>query len=347
MFETLNDRGKRVSQSDLVKNYLFGAAGDRLPEVQQNWTAMRTALESLEDEDNTILFLRQALTVMRGFVRDAAIYSAVQLSARGQQSSVTFSGDLAALANTSVAISSSDHERWNTLPDARRALDVLNLFDIGVMRPLLLSVGHMVSDREIQSALQFCVSLGVRLMIGNLTRTGNIEEGPAAVAHQVGQGGVSTTGDLKTALKEMTPTDGRFRAAFEVATVSNRKLARYYLRSLEMSHKGQSDPWHIPNDDQRVINLEHVLPERPEGNWPQFSDDEVKIFRNRIGNLALLQATDNSSLRSCAYHEKRTIFGASPYGTTSQIGEAETWTPAKIEDRQKVLAILALTAWPI
>jgi uncharacterized protein with ParB-like and HNH nuclease domain len=39
LFETLNDRGKRVSQSDFVKNYLFGAAGEeRLPEVQLNWT---------------------------------------------------------------------------------------------------------------------------------------------------------------------------------------------------------------------------------------------------------------------------------------------------------------------
>ena len=44
MFETLNDRGKRVSQSDLVKNYLFGQAGERLIEVQQKWSLMRGAL---------------------------------------------------------------------------------------------------------------------------------------------------------------------------------------------------------------------------------------------------------------------------------------------------------------
>jgi hypothetical protein len=347
MFETLNDRGKRVSQSDLVKNYLFGAAGDeRLPEVQQNWTTMRGALESMEDEDTTILFLRQALIVMRGFVREAAIYEAVQ-AFKGQQQSVTFSSDLASLANTLVAVSSPDHERWNTLPDGRQALDVLNLFDIGVMWPLILAIGHMFDEKHISRSLQFCVSLGVRLMIGNSTRTGTVEEGLAAVAHQIGQGGVTTLTDLKDALKGITPTDGRFRVAFETATVSNRKLARYYLRSLEMAHKGEKNPWHIPNDDQRVINLEHILPERPEGNWPQFSDDEVKVCRNRIGNLALLQATDNSNLRSCAYAEKRPIFAASPYGTTSQVAEADTWTPAKIDERQKVLATVALKAWPI
>ena len=348
MFETLNDRGKRVSQSDLVKNYLFGASGeDRLSEVQQNWTAMRGALESMEDEDTTIPFLRQALIIMRGFVREAAIYEAVQAAVKGQQQSVTFSSDLAGLANTLVAVSSPDHERWNTLPDARRALQVLNLFDIGVMWPLILSIGHMLSDREASRALQFCVSLSVRLMIGNLTRTGSVEEGLAGIAHQLGQGGISTTAELKSALKELTPTDGRFRAAFESATVSNRKLARYYLRSLEMAHKGEVSPWHIPNDDQRVINLEHVLPERPEGNWPQFSDDEVRIFRNRIGNLALLQANENSLLRSCSYADKRPVFAASPYETTSQVAESDTWTPAKIDERQKILAGIALKAWPI
>jgi uncharacterized protein with ParB-like and HNH nuclease domain len=33
MFETLNDRGLRTSQSNLVKNYLFGRSGDRIGEV--------------------------------------------------------------------------------------------------------------------------------------------------------------------------------------------------------------------------------------------------------------------------------------------------------------------------
>src|SRR4051812_39498206 len=30
MFETLNDRGLKTTQADLVKNYLFGRSGDRL-----------------------------------------------------------------------------------------------------------------------------------------------------------------------------------------------------------------------------------------------------------------------------------------------------------------------------
>ena len=36
MFETLNDRGLRTSQSDLVKNYLLGRSGDRIGEFSKN-----------------------------------------------------------------------------------------------------------------------------------------------------------------------------------------------------------------------------------------------------------------------------------------------------------------------
>ena len=348
MFETLNDRGKRVSQSDLVKNYLFGQASDRLGEVQQKWAYMRGALESMEDGDETIDFLRHALTAIRGFVRGADVYEAVQKYARGEQPVVSFSANLELLANAFVATHIPDHERWNKHSDStRQALEVLNLFDINVMQPLMLAMAHKFSERDIERSLRFCVSLAVRLMIANRTRTGSVEEGLADAAHKVFIGDISDTKELVAHLKPITPTNGQFRVSFEFATVSNRRLARYYLRSLEMEAKGEIEPWHIPNNDKGIINLEHVLPEKPEGNWPQFSDDEVKILRNRIGNLVLLRASENSDLKSAAFEDKRDIYLNSPYGITSQVGENEGWTPERIVARQRILADLALKAWPI
>ena len=40
MFETLNDRGLRITQADLVKNYLFGRSSDRINEVKHRWSEM-------------------------------------------------------------------------------------------------------------------------------------------------------------------------------------------------------------------------------------------------------------------------------------------------------------------
>jgi hypothetical protein len=348
MFETLNDRGKRVSQSDLVKNYLFGFAGDRLSEVQQRWAYMRGALESMEDEDSTILFLRHALTIIRGFVREAEVYDAVQAHVVGEQPAVTFTGQLENLAYAFVAVHNPDHERWNRYsPSTRRALDVLNLFNIGPLQPLTLAVTQKFSETEAERAFAFCVGLAVRLMIASSTRTGTVEEGLALAGHKVFTGGVTTTGGLKTQLESITPTDGRFLIAFESATVSNRKLARYYLRSLEMTAKGDRQPWHIPNDDQTVINLEHVLPEKPGAAWPQFTTDEVKLYRNRLGNLTLLRAADNSKLQSDDFEAKRAVYAECPYEITKQIAGVTSWTVDEIFNRQKILAELALRTWQI
>ncbi|HTV36993.1 MAG TPA: DUF262 domain-containing protein, partial [Xanthobacteraceae bacterium] len=265
MFETLNDRGLRTSQSDLVKNYLLGRSGDRISEVQQKWAFMRGALESIEDEDITITFLRHALTIINGVVRETQVYDTVQNLAKAPQPVVTFANQLEMLAHAYAATYNSEHEKWNKYSDAtRRAIEVLNLFDIKPLRPLMLAVAQKFSEKETERAFQFCVSLSVRLMIAGSTRTGSVEEGIANAAHSIFDGKTNDAATLKAALKALTPTDGVFTAAFENASVSNRKLARYYLRSMELAAKSEPEPWHIPNDDKSAINLEHVLPEKPE-----------------------------------------------------------------------------------
>lgn len=348
MFETLNDRGLRTSQSDLVKNYLFGRCGDRIGEVQQKWAFMRGALETIEDDDITITFLRHAMTVINGFVRETQVYDAVQSIAKAAEPVVTFAGQLETLANSYVAIHNAEHEKWNRYSDTtRKAIEVLNIFAINPMRPLMLAIGHSLLDKEAEKAFRFCVSLSVRLMITTSTRTGTVEEGLAGSAHKIFTGEVSSSDELRNELKSLTPTDASFASAFETASVSTRKLARYYLRSMELAAKKETQPWHIPNDDRSMINLEHILPEKPEGNWPQFTDEQVKLYYKRIGNLCLMRASDNSAARSSGFSVKTPIFARSPYELTKQIADALDWTTAEIIARQKTLAGIAVKTWPI
>ena len=348
MFETLNDRGKRVSQSDLVKNYLFGEAVDRLTEVQQRWSFMRGALESMEEEDTTITFLRHAITNVYGFVREADVYDTVESKVSGAQSVVAFSGQLESLANTFVAIHNPDHERWNnSSASTRRALDALDLFNMYPMRPLLLAIAQKFSLYEAEKAFTFCVALSVRLMIGNRTRTGTVEESLADTSHKIFNGEITSCDEMKVQLSNITPTDGQFSAAFRSATATNRKLARYYLRSLELVATNCPEPWQVPNDDSKAINLEHVLPTKPGNSWPKFSDDDVKVFRNRIGNMTLLQASMNSGLQSADFEKKCQVYAKSGYEITKIIAEQDEWTTAHIEQRQVHLSTLALKAWKI
>lgn len=307
MFETLNDRGLRTSQADLIKNYLYGRAGHRVNEIQDRWMYMRGALESLEEDDiTTVTFLRHALMVLGGFLREADVYDRVQNIVRSEQNAITLGSDLEALANAYVASFNPEHSRWNEYPSrARQAIEVFNLLDIKPMRPLILALTATMSQKETVASFQFLLSLGVRLLIAATTRSGSIEESLAETANDVYRKRIGTSTELSERLASITPTDSTFRDAFEGARVSNSRFARYYLRSLELTAKGESEPWYLPTDDGAIINLEHVLPKKPADNWPNFTDDDVRAYSSRLGNLVLMKASENSAARSDPFVAKK------------------------------------------
>lgn len=348
MFETLNDRGLKTSQSDLVKNYLFGEARNRLDEAQAKWGAMRAILEAFEEDDQTVVFLRQMLISMEGYLRESQVYETVQATAKGSSRSLKFLDQLEKGATDFVAIQNSDHEKWNAYPPGvRRSISTLRVLRMQPARPLLLSIARKFQPAEADGAMRLMISLAVRLLIFGGARSGGTEQKLALVAQQISNDKISTAAEVRAHLDNVIPTDRAFQEAFAAHSVSNAKLARYYLRSLEMTAKGEKEPWYLPNDDPRVINLEHILPRNPEENWPQFSPEEADAFYKRIGNLALLQAVNNADLRSAGFRQKIDVYKESPYILTSQIAELDNWTPDTISERQRVLAGLAVKTWPV
>lgn len=347
MFETLNDRGLKTSQADLVKNYILGQSGDDLRNAQQVWGHIKGSLEAVDEEDITVNFLRQALICQNGYLKEANVYERVQSSVKGRSSSVKFLTELEVMARDYAALFNVSAEKWGQYPlRARKSLEVLDLFDIKPMRPLMLAISRKLSPVEASLALEGLVSIGVRLLIASSTRSGSVEQPLARMAHQVYTEKVSSAKDIFLGLASIIPSDEQFKTAFETATVSNPKFARYYLRTLESAHRKEAEPWFLPNEDPHSITLEHVLPLNPGADWPSFSDDAVKIFAKRIGNLVLLQARSNSNLRSDRFELKAPILKKAPYSTTSMIGDLTSWTPEQIAARQRTLAQIALTAWP-
>jgi Protein of unknown function DUF262/Protein of unknown function (DUF1524) len=349
MFETLNDRGLRITQAHLVKSYLFGQAGDtRLAEAIQKWALIRGALESLEEDDITVTFLRHALIAIRGFLRQQEVYEAVQLQAKGAQMSIAFLNMLEGLANTYVAIFNPEAEKWNSYPDAmRRGIQTLNLLNIRPMRPLMLAVAAKFPPAEAAEVFRMLISCGVRLLIAASTRSGSMEERMAAAAHSVFTGKITDSKGVRPVLSSVAPTDEQFRVGFEIATVSKVSLGRYYLRSLEMTAKGEPSPWFVPNDDRQTITMEHVLPQNPGPEWAAFDAETATTYSKRIGNLVLLPAKSNAALGNTDFKAKSAVLGQAPYELTRQVAGVPDWTPEMIAQRQRILAGLALKTWPL
>lgn len=350
MFETLNARGLQVSQAYLIKSYIFGQSGTKIDQAQTLWAGMRTALEAIDNEDIIIIYLRHVWIVTNGFIQQKNLYDNLQKQTRGEKASAELLATWENLAATYVALSNPESPVWDKLThnphSLRRHIQVLNLFDIQPLKPLLMAAARKMDKKEVPEVFQRAVSIGIRLIIASRTTTQSVEEPLSNVAKQIWEGKIKTASEMVAFLAPSLPTDQQFRDAFEVAAVSKAAFARYYLRSLELAHKGEPEPWLVPNDDPETITLEHVLPQKPMGNWPAFTDEDVKTYVKRIGNMALLHGSANWEQKSIGFAAKKDHFKC-PYLTTSMIAEVPDWTPEEVVERQKKLAALAIKAWPL
>ncbi len=348
MFETLNDRGLKTSQADLVKNYIFGQAGSRIDECQAHWDAMRGILSTIEsDEEITLTFIRHSMVLMHGYLTEKEVFDKVEESVRGEQATLTFSDSLEKLAYEYAAIGNPSHEKWNGYPEGlERALDVIGLFDIKPMRPLIMAISLKFSPAETLKAYEALGRWGVRLVLASTTRSGSVEQPLVQAATEVYTGKILDLKGLAEKLKAVIPSDLQFKEAFAYASSSQATISAYYLRQLEYAKLREKDPHYVINEDKEKVNVEHIMPQKPDAGWA-IAPDVHKAYYKRIGNLCLMSKEKNSRMKSVVFDERKEAYANTPFLLTKEIAESVVWDEKAIVDRQKHLAELAVKAWPI
>lgn len=348
MFETLNDRGLKASQADLLKNHLLYLAGpsDRT-QGQQRWARMLGVLDSLGQGDMTVTYIHHLLITKYGPTKEREVFSRVKSTVNSQARALEFLDELAESATHYAALFNSDHKKWNEYgTSTRKHINTINThLRVLQIRPLMFAVAKHFSVKEAQLAFRLFVFWSVRfLIVGG--RGGLLDRNYSVAAFQVGTGKITTAAQLTSLLSDIIPSDALFETAFAEARVSKGFLARYYLRALEMQRKGQTEPELVPSEDENVVNVEHVLPEHPDGNYPNVDPKDAAANHNRIGNMVILQARNNSIIGNSAFDVKKPILLDSPFILTSEVALFTQWGVAEIEHRQQKLAKLAVKTWP-
>ncbi|MBF9252162.1 DUF262 domain-containing protein [Pontibacter sp. 172403-2] len=348
MFETLNDRGLKTSQVDLVKNHIFSRAGDRLPEAQRMWSAMKTAIETVSDDDDiTMDFLRCVCCIIAGQTTKKEIMRTIQSRTESKTDALLMMGLFEELSQEYAAILNPDHPKWNEYgTEARQAIQVINLLGVTQIQPLMLAVSKYLPNKYVPTSFKSLVSWSVRFLILNI-RGGRLDEGYAKLANRIHTGEIKSTVDLKKEGSSIVPNDGTFKSAFETVRVGTAKLAKYYLRSLETTASEQDDPEFLPNNDS-VINLEHIMPSSiDEKKWPNVSKSDAEAYLKRLGNMCLLKAKKNSDIGNLSFDHKKQTYKESAYQLTNQLASLDVWDIEAIENRQKVMADLAVKTWAL
>lgn len=350
MFETLNDRGLRASQTDILKNFLFGRAQDRLHEVQMKWSSMVSAIETIGDEDLILTYLRHHWTLTHGYTAERELAALVKNEVAGKQQAVTLVTQLdAAASDYTGLLNPLEYIGWQTIDKQTRAYIyiITKILAIEQILPLLLAVLKKFEPAQARIAMKMFLNWSVRFTVAGSGGGGPLDRAYGALAKEVTEETIKTATQLRDKIRPgVLRTDAEFTQAFSKARVTKTTLARYYLRALELHKKGDTNAdLGGTLDENYVFNVEHVMPQRETSNWP-IDEQLAQQFRKRLGNMTLLSPDENVKLGNKSFSEKRTIYLRSSLLLTQSIGNYTAWGPTEIDQWQEALADLAVKIWP-
>lgn len=349
IFEVLNDRGLELSVSDLLKNYIFRVAADKVDETQAHWTTMVGILEGSGAEEKALkTFIRHFWASRNGVTREKDLYDKIRQYVTSKQRAVTFAHDLAELARVYAALDNPSDALWKDYgAAARESIEALQLLKATQIRPLLLAIVDHFEMNEVRKALPMLVCWTVRFMIVGKLGSGPLESGYAERAQEVSAKKIKTAAKLFQASTGFLASDSDFEQSFAVARSSAHYLARFYLRVLEKQSTSTVRGELIVNPSIEAVTLEHIMPQTRDPHWLTIKAEDHDAYENRLGNLALLDKTLNEKSGNLPFNEKVKALAKSSISLTSKVADYKAWDTSTIEERQKQLAKLAVKTWPL
>lgn len=350
MFETLNDRGLRASQADILKNYFFSKVNQgQLAEIQAYWNQIYGVLsDRFDDPDERMVeYLRHYWTLENGLTRQRDLATSIKKKVKNAAKSLAFLRGAKEAVADYAAIFNPEHPKWKSYGASTRAdINTLTrIINIEQIVPLVFAVANRFGVKEARKAFRLFVVWSVRFILGQSGRAGRLDKQYAELAHAVGEGRMTTAKELRAYLEDKVPGDEAFSRSVATAKVSKSVLARYYLMEFERARSGGSGELE-PSKDVSKVNLEHVLPQAFTKDLgmskPEFDD-----LITRLGNQTIMLSEWNRELGNLPFKKKKATFKKSEITLTSGLAEFSKFDRAEIDIRQKEMADLAPQIWSL
>lgn len=349
IFEVLNDRGLELSVTDLLKNFIFRTAADKASEAQAHWTTMGGTLEaSGADEKSLKTFIRHVWASSHGITREKDLYDRIRQHVTGKQRAVSFAKELGELARVYVALDNPSDDLWKNYGTAvQESIDALKLLKAMQIRPLVLAIVANFDTKEARKALPMLVSWTVRFLIAGKLGSGSLENGYADRAREVSSRKIRTAAQLYESSKGFLVSDTDYEQSFAVARASAHFLARFYLRVLEKQNNVTDSDELVVNPSLDAVNLEHVMPQTRDPHWTHIPADQHEAYVKRLGNLVLLDKAINEKIGNLSFANKAKKLATSKISLTREVAQYANWDLNTINERQRKMAKIAVTAWPL
>jgi hypothetical protein len=366
IFETLNERGLKLSPADLIKSYILRMV------LEENNKANRDEIvgvwdeimESLGDHDLTNFLRHYLLVVHDEPIQKKVIFPKIKseieptdkavkpVSARKKLDDIR----TAAFAYAQLLADGSVNIENQTVEVSLRKL---NMFSDN-HRIFLLKV--LLSNFDNPDDLMFAIRSVEKLVFRWIICGENaqvLENHLQTAAHKIRSKDRGSFEQACQYLVSVSPSDETFRQALLTKSFKDSKLQAYALRTLNLGITGSEII-----TERREVSVEHIAPQKPaDDTWytkvakkelePDDSEETptYENFVNKWGNLTILEKRLNSIVQNNLWELKKEGVGKkdgyrkSNVATTLELLEISDWNREVIDARTVWFAECALVLW--
>lgn len=345
VFESLNAKGRSLSQADLIKNYFFMRVDVSKQEeiYSELWEPMQKNLG-----DDLSEFIRHYMMRHGGNIRQTDVYYALKDEV-SPENTIEY---LTSLNEFSIYYRNMKYPENIIDKDIRVRFERLNWIEVTTAYPLLLYVYGKYDNGNITKE-EFCGVIDVienylmrRFVCDYKTNTLNKTFG-AAYGYLSKYDDVDIVEGISSYLSgKAYPKDDEFVDRFMNTKLygggDRQQKTKFILASLENSFKHKEI---VALDN---LTIEHVMPQTLSEWWADYLGDDAYVIQDMylhtIGNLTL--TAYNSDLSNKPYPDKRKYFSESHLELNKYFSSSPDWKKDDVIKRAKSLAERALEIWP-
>ena len=344
VFESLNAKGRPLTQADLIRNYFFMRIHvDKQEKVHTAyWLPMQTRLG-----DSLTEFIRHFLMRNGSIIKQGDVYYALKEN----------------ISKTNAIDYLSDLEKYSVYyqrliyPDLEPEIQLqkyfrrLNRIEVTTAYPLLLNFYSSYSDGKITkdefvTLLKTLENYLIRRFVCN-TPTNQLNKIFSIVYPQIESEKYSNIVEGFKAILQSKgyPKDNDFELRFRETKFyggGDRQIkTRLILETLEENYA------HKERVSFENLTIEHIMPQTPSVEWQNELgadwEETHDLFLHTIGNLTL--TAYNSELSNGSFTTKKEKFNESHLELNKYFAAIPHWTKNEIEQRAAVLAKEAIVIW--
>lgn len=344
VFESLNAKGRPLTQSDLIRNYFFM----RIHVHQQDkiyheyWKPMQDTLG-----DDLTEFIRHFLVRGGTPVKQSEVYYALKEQVK-IENALEYLKNLYRFSKYYSRLLNPKNEENKALS---RALSRLNTLEVTTVYPFLLNCyddysNNLISYIEFLEIIRLIENFIIRRFVCGIPTNQLNKIFPPLYQQAKNKDGVLLD-NIKLILQAKDyPKDPLFKARLmdtKLYGSGDRAVkTKLILESImeSFNHKEQVSV--------ETLSIEHIMPQTLTEQWQDYLGDDWEVthdlFLHTLGNLTLTGY--NSELSNYDFDTKRNYFLDSNIELNKYFHNINTWKRNDIENRAEYLSNIVLNIWP-